>query len=204
MNAIIIDDHPLAIAAIRNLLSKNEIEILTELNDGAKALHYVEMLKPDIMIIDVDIPVHNGIQVLEMLRKNNYTGIIIIISAKNDYFYGRYSEEAGANGFVSKREGVNNIIAAIETAKSGYSYFPFIMERFTGHLTSEQQKLDSLSRQEITVLRHILDGHDNNTIADKMFISNKTVSTYKGRLMEKLECKTLMNLFTFAQNNKIW
>lgn len=78
------------------------------------------------------------------------------------------------------------------------------MERVTGALTSDQQKLDSLSRQEITVLRYLLDGCDNNTIADKMFISNKTVSTYKGRLMEKLECKSLMSLFTFAQNNKIW
>lgn len=204
MKAIIIDDHPIAIAAIRNLLRKNDIEILIELNDGAKAVHCMETLKPDIMVIDVDIPVHNGIQVLEILRKRHCTGIIIIVSAKNDYFYGRYSAEAGANGFVSKRESVNNIIAAIEAAKNGYSYFPFSMERVTGALTSDQQKLDSLSRQEITVLRYLLDGCDNNTIADKMFISNKTVSTYKGRLMEKLECKSLMSLFTFAQNNKIW
>lgn len=93
---------------------------------------------------------------------------------------------------------------AIDAAKNGYCYFPFSMDRFTGRLTSDQQRLDSLSRQEITVLNYILDGNDNNTIAEKMFISNKTVSTYKGRLMEKLECKSLMNLFTFAQNNKIW
>ncbi|HDR2624128.1 TPA: acid-sensing system DNA-binding response regulator EvgA [Enterobacter cancerogenus] len=204
MKAIIIDDHPLAITAIRNLLRKHAMEILAELGDGSKAVHYMETLKPDIMIIDVDIPGYNGIQVLEKLRKRHYTGIIIIVSAKNDYFYGRYSAEAGANGFVSKKEGVNNIIAAIEAAKNGYCYFPFALERFTGRLTSDQQKLDSLSRQEIAVLRYILDGCDNNTIAEKMFISNKTVSTYKSRLMEKLECKSLMNLFTFAQNTKIW
>jgi Response regulator containing a CheY-like receiver domain and an HTH DNA-binding domain len=204
MKAIIIDDHPLAITAIRNLLRKHAMEILAELGDGSKAVHYMETLKPDIMIIDVDIPGYNGIQVLEKLRKRHYTGIVIIVSAKNDYFYGRYCAEAGANGFVSKKEGVNNIIAAIEAAKNGYCYFPFALERFTGRLTSDQQKLDSLSRQEIAVLRYILDGCDNNTIAEKMFISNKTVSTYKSRLMEKLECKSLMNLFTFAQNTKIW
>lgn len=204
MKAIIIDDHPLAITAIRNLLRKHSVDIVAELSDGSKAVQSMEKFQPDIMIIDVDIPGHNGIQVLEMLRKRHYTGIIIIVSAKNDYFYGRYSAEAGANGFVSKKEGVNNIIAAIEAARNGYSYFPFSMERFTGRLTSDQQKLDSLSRQEITVLRFILDGDDNNAIAEKMFISNKTVSTYKSRLMDKLECKTLMSLFTFAQNNKIW
>lgn len=167
MKAIIIDDHPLAITAIRNLLRKHDVEVIAELNDGTKAVHCMETLKPDIMIIDVDIPVYNGIQVLEMLRKRHFAGIVIIVSAKNDYFYGRYSAEAGANGFVSKKEGVNNIIAAIDAAKNGYCYFPFTMERFTGNLTSDQQKLDSLSRQEITVLRYILDGEDNNKIAEK-------------------------------------
>lgn len=68
MNAIIIDDHPLAIAAIRNLLIKNDIEILAELTEGGSAVQRVETLKPDIVIIDVDIPGVNGIQVLETLR----------------------------------------------------------------------------------------------------------------------------------------
>ena len=189
MNAIIIDDHPLAIAAIRNLLIKNDIEILAELTEGGSAVQRVETLKPDIVIIDVDIPGVNGIQVLETLRKRQYSGIIIIVSAKNDHFYGKHCADAGANGFVSKKEGMNNIIAAIN--------------RFVGSLTSDQQKLDSLSKQEISVMRYILDGKDNNDIAEKMFISNKTVSTYKSRLMEKLECKSLMDLYTFAQRNKI-
>ncbi|AHA68716.1 Two-component response regulator evgA [Shigella dysenteriae 1617] len=70
-------------------------------------------------------------------------------------------------------------------------------------LSHDQQNYDSLSKQEISVMRYILDGKDNNDIAEKMFISNKTVSTYKSRLMEKLECKSLMDLYTFAQRNKI-
>ncbi len=194
MHAIIIDDHPLAIAAIRNLLIKNDIGILAELSEGGSAVQRVETLKPDIVIIDVDIPGVNGIQVLETLRKRQYSGIIIIVSAKNDHFYGKHCADA---------EGMNNIIAAIEAAKNGYCYFPFSLNRFVGSLTSDQQKLDSLSKQEISVMRYILDGKDNNDIAEKMFISNKTVSTYKSRLMEKLECKSLMDLYTFAQRNKI-
>lgn len=87
MNAIIIDDHPLAIAAIRNLLIKNDIEILAELTEGS-AVQRVETLKPDIVIIDVDIPGVNGIRVLETLRKRQYSGIIIIVSAKMTIFTG--------------------------------------------------------------------------------------------------------------------
>lgn len=100
-----IDDHPLAITAIRNLLFKNDVKVIAELSDGTKVIHTVETFKPDIMIIDVDIPVYNGIQVLEMLRKRNYMGIIIMVSSKNDYFYGRFSAEVGANGFISKKFG---------------------------------------------------------------------------------------------------
>ena len=104
----------LYIAAIRNLLIKNDIEILAELTEGGSAVQRVETLKPDIVIIDVDIPGVNGIQVLETLRKRQYSGIIIIVSAKNDHFYGKHCADAGANGFVSKKEGMNNIIAAID------------------------------------------------------------------------------------------
>ena len=141
MNAIIIDDHPLAIAAIRNLLIKNDIENLAELTEGGSAVQRVETLKPDIVIIDVDIPGVNGIQVLETLRKRQYSGIIIIVSAKNDHFYGKHCADAGANGFVSKKEGMNNIIAAIEAAKNGYCYFPFYSQPVCWKvLTSDQQK----------------------------------------------------------------
>ncbi|STL87575.1 DNA-binding transcriptional activator EvgA [Escherichia coli] len=93
---------------------------------------------------------------LETLRKRQYSGIIIIVSAKNDHFYGKHCADAGANGFVSKKEGMNNIIAAIEAAKNGYCYFPFSLNRFVGSLTSDQQKLDSLSKQEISVMRIFL------------------------------------------------
>ena len=203
MNAIIVDDHPLARIAIRNLLDTNGITVTTELDSGERAVQTVEKLKPELLIIDVDIPCISGIEVLEQLRKRHYVGIIIIISAKNELFYGKRSAECGANGFVSKKEGMNNILAAIEAAKNGYSYFPFSLERFSGAARTEQDKLDTLSTQEMKVLRYILNGIDYTTIASKMNISNKTVSTYKSRLMEKLDCSSLMELYDYAQRNKI-
>ncbi|WP_435952121.1 acid-sensing system DNA-binding response regulator EvgA [Dryocola sp. BD626] len=203
MNAIIVDDHPLARIAIRNLLDTNGITVISELDSGERAVQTVETHKPDLLIIDVDIPGISGIEVLEQLRKRHFAGIIIIISAKNELFYGKRSAESGAHGFVSKKEGMNNILAAIEAAKNGYSYFPFSLERYSGAVLTEQDKLDSLSSQEMKVLRYILSGIDYTTIASKMNISNKTVSTYKSRLMEKLDCSSLMELYDYAQRNKI-
>ncbi len=112
MNAIIIDDHPLARIAIRNLLDSNGITVAAELDSGAHAVQTAESMQPDLLIVDVDIPELSGIEVLEQLRKRRYQRTIIIISAKNELFYGKRSADCGANGFVSKKEGMNNILAA--------------------------------------------------------------------------------------------
>lgn len=203
LSAVIIDDHPLARMAIRNLLENDGIRILAEAGDGAEALLTVAQHQPDVVIVDVDIPVMSGIEVVEKLRKKQFSQIIIVVSAKNDLFYGKRSADAGANAFISKKEGMTNIISAIRAAQNGYSYFPFSLNGFVGSLSNEQEMLESLSSQEIKVMRAILNGADNMQIAADMHISNKTVSTYKSRLMEKLGCKSLMELFSFANRNKI-
>ncbi len=184
-------------------LDSNGITVAAELDSGAHAVQTAESMQPDLLIVDVDIPELSGIEVLEQLRKRRYQGTIIIISAKNELFYGKRSADCGANGFVSKKEGMNNILAAIDAANNGYSYFPFSLERFCTHGITDQNRLDTLSTQEMKVFRYILSGVDYTTIGSKMNISNKTVSTYKVRLMDKLGCSTLLELYDFAQRNKI-
>jgi len=203
LNAVIIDDHPLARMAIRNLLESDGITVVAEADDGAEALMAVARHQPEVVIVDVDIPIMSGIEVVEKLRKQQFDQIIIVVSAKNDTFYGKRSADAGANAFISKKEGMTNILSALHAAQNGYSYFPFSLSGFVGSLSNEEEMLASLSSQEIKVMRAILNGADNMHIAADMHISNKTVSTYKGRLMEKLGCKSLMELFSFANRNKI-
>ncbi|WP_337262290.1 MULTISPECIES: acid-sensing system DNA-binding response regulator EvgA [unclassified Serratia (in: enterobacteria)] len=201
--AIIVDDHPLARMAIRGLLETHGFAIIAEAEEGLKALKILMENTPEIAIIDVDIPGINGVDLVEKLRSRQFSGIIVVVSAKNDRFYGKRSADAGANAFVSKKEGMENIIAAINAAQNGYSYFPFILNSFVGSDTSEHEKLETLSSQETKVLRYILAGYDNSRIGDAMHISSKTVSTYKTRLMEKLGCNSLIELISFANRNKI-
>lgn len=203
LNAVIVDDHPLARLAIKNLLEHDGIKVIAEAGDGAEALMLVAQHQPDLVIVDVDIPIMSGIEVVEKLRKQQFSQIIIMVSAKNDLFYGKRSADAGANAFISKKEGMANITAAVKAAQNGYSYFPFSLQGFVGSLSSEQEMLQSLSSQEIKVMRFLIGGADNMQIAEAMFISNKTVSTYKSRLMEKLHCNSLAELFAFANRNKI-
>ncbi|MFC0226888.1 acid-sensing system DNA-binding response regulator EvgA [Serratia aquatilis] len=201
--AIIVDDHPLARMAIRSLLETHGFSVIAEAEEGMTALKILVKNMPEIAIIDVDIPGINGVELVEKLRSKLYPGIIVVVSAKNDRFYGKRSADAGANAFISKKEGMENIIAAINAAQNGYSYFPFIINNFVGAHSSEHEKLETLSSQETKVLRHILAGYDNSRIGDEMHISSKTVSTYKTRLMEKLGCNSLIELISFANRNKI-
>ncbi|WP_145513659.1 acid-sensing system DNA-binding response regulator EvgA [Yersinia massiliensis] len=203
MKAIIIDNHPLARAVIRNLLENAGVNVLFESDNGAEALKLMKNTQPDVVILDVDMPRLNGIEVIVKLRKKRYSGIIIVVSANNDLFYSQRSADAGANAFIIKKHCITDIIPAIEAAQKGYSYFPFISDELNVKPTSEKEKLDLLSMQEIKVMRYILDSLSTMSIASEMRISSKTVSTYKSRLMDKLECKTLMDLFSFARRNKI-
>lgn len=203
MTALIVDDHPLACMAIRSLLENEGVTILAEAHDGAEALKLMKNINPTIITVDVDMPGINGIEVVETLRQRNYTGIIIVVSAENSRFYGKRSADAGANSFVSKKEGMANIIYAIHAGMHGYSYFPFSLNGFIGSVSSEQKMLESLSAQEMKVMRYLLNGIDNKETAAAMNLSGKTVSTYKSRLMEKLGCKSVIDLFSFANRNQI-
>lgn len=203
MKAIIIDNHPLARAVIRNLLENAGVNVLFESDNGAEALKLMKNDQPDVVILDADMPRLSGVEVIVKLRKKRYIGIIIVVSANNDLFYSQRSADAGANAFISKKHCITDIIPAIEAAQKGYSYFPFISDELNVKPTSEKEKLDLLSMQEIKVMRYILDSLSTMSIASEMRISSKTVSTYKSRLMDKLECKTLMDLFSFARRNKI-
>lgn len=203
MNAIIVDDHPLALIAIRSILEKKNIEVLAEASDGQEGLKLINELKPDIAIIDVDLPTKNGIEIVETLRKNNSTCIFIIISAKSDFFYAKKCFAAGAHAYISKKKGIQDIISAIDAAVNGYTYFPLTLNTPNTYQSSEEEKIDTLSSQEIRVMSYLLQGVELSEIGMKMNISYKTVSTYKRRLMEKLDCSNILELYDLSNRNKI-
>lgn len=200
--AIIVDDHPLARMAIRGVLEKDNITLLDEFEDGTLALKTLAKTAVDIVVIDVEIPGVNGVELVEKLRMQKFTGVLIVVSAKNDRYYSKRCAQAGANAFISKKQNMDNILAAINAAKNGYTYFPFFLEEASETLT-DAQRLESLSTQEMKVMGHVLNGLDNTQIGEAMHISGKTVSTYKTRLMEKLGCKSLIELLSFAHQNKL-
>lgn len=203
LSAVIIDDHPMARLAIRTLLEANDINVLAEGDNGNVGLKLFDIYKPDIAIIDVDLPLRSGIEVVEEVKKKYKDCIAIIISSENNYLNNKKSALVGAHAFIPKDVGMQNIISAINAAVSGFSYFPFASKQFIGSSSSEQMKLDSLSNQEVKVMRYLLKGVSVSLIADEMNISNKTVITYKCRLLAKLGCSNLIELYEFSKKNGV-
>lgn len=200
--ATIIDDHPLARMAIRGILENSGISIISEFEEGVSALTSIKKNPTDLVIVDVDIPVINGIEVVETLRSSKYIGVIVVISAKNERYFSQRASAAGANAFISKKTGMEHLLAALSAGKSGYSYFPFFYDQ-DKEASADSERLAALSSQEIKVLSFILQGLDNSQIGGQLNISAKTVSTYKSRLMDKLGCGSLIELISFAHHNKL-
>ena len=200
--AVIVDDHPLARMAIRSVLTEQNILIQAEYEDGSAAFAALQKVAPDIVVVDVEIPGMTGVELVEKLRARAFSGVLIVVSAKNDRYYSKRCAQAGANAFISKKQGMENVISALYAAQNGYSYFPFFLEQSSETLT-DAQRLESLSAQEMKVMSFILSGLENAQIGEQMHISSKTVSTYKTRLMEKLGCKSLIELLSFAHQNKL-
>ncbi|UAN44191.1 response regulator [Serratia sp. JSRIV001] len=202
---IIVDDHPIVRMAIQFLVEKEGHCVVAETGDGIEALALVDLHYPDIVVVDVDILTLNGIEVVRALREKSFPGIIIVISGKNPEFYSPRSALSGADGFISKKNNLPELVTAIKAAQNGYSYFP--LKRFESQHAQQsmddQERLGTLSPQEFQVFQHMTKGLENIKIAAQMKISSKTVSTYKSRLMDKLGCKTQLDLFDFARRNNL-
>lgn len=203
LTAVIIDDHPMARLAIKVLLESNNINVLAEADNGNSGLKLFDTLKPDIAIIDVDLPLRSGLDVAKMIRNNNGDCIIVMISSENNHLNNKISINVGAHAFIKKNLGMQNIISAIDAAINGFCYFPFIPKKPIGYEFSETMMLESLSTQEVKVLRYLIKGVDLSSIADEMNISKKTVATYKSRIFKKLECSNNIELYEFSKRNEL-
>ncbi len=204
-NVIIIDDHPVARLAIRLVLEKKHHSVVAETEDGLQALQLIRQHNPDLVIVDLDIPSLSGIEVIEKVRAAGFRGGVLVLTARDNEHYLSRCMSIGADGFVSKRNNLEQLGNAIRAMELGYSYFP--LRRKDGasymHPGKEVEALKSLSSRELQVLRYLAQGQRVIDIAQRMHISNKTVSTYKTRMMIKLELDSTLALIDFARRNHL-
>lgn len=192
---LIVDDHPTTRLAVRTLLNREaaHFTVVGEAHDGSSATQLARELKPDVVILDIGLPGIDGLNVIKRLLGLEPAPRIMVLTGQPSDLISRRCLEAGASAFVHKDEDLEVLLAALKAMVKGYSTFPNLTTQ-KGPVLTEQQRLSKLSDQEMAVLRLLTEGRSNNAIAEHMNLSAKTISTYKTRILEKLELNSLVEL----------
>ncbi|WP_110949068.1 response regulator transcription factor [Pseudomonas bohemica] len=206
MNTVfIIDDHPVIRLAIRMLLENENYEIVGETDNGVDAMQMVRECMPDLIILDISIPKLDGLEVLARFNAMNLPAKILVLTAQAPSLFAIRCMQSGAAGYVCKQEDLSELVSSVKAVLSGYNYFP---SQALGVSTgdgdpNELERFKLVNDRELMVLQLFAQGRTNKEIAKGMFLSNKTVSTYKTRLMQKLKAKTLVELIEMAKRNSL-
>jgi len=202
----IVDDHPVIRLAIRMLLEHEGYEIVGETDNGVDAMQMVRECVPDLIILDISIPKLDGLEVLARFNAMNSTLKTLVLTAQSPTLFAMRCMQSGAAGYVCKQEELSELVSAIKAVFSGYNYFPsqaLTPERHEDGDCSEIELFKLVNDRELMVLQLFAQGKTNNEIAKGMFLSNKTVSTYKKRLMQKLKANSLVDLIELAKRNSL-
>lgn len=203
---LIVDDHPVIRLAVRLLLTREGYEIVAETDNGVDAIALAREHLPDLVILDIGIPKLGGLDVIARLHALDMPMRVLVLTGQNPIHYATRCMQGGAAGFVCKEGDLAELTAAVRAVLSGYSYFPSEVIRSGKRqmgLSDELELIDRLSDRELVVLKFLASGYSNKDIAEEMFISNKTVSTYKTRLMLKLNARSLIELVELANRNAL-
>jgi DNA-binding NarL/FixJ family response regulator len=203
---IIVDDHPMICAAIRALLEgSGQFEIVAERANGNTGLAAVRELGPDLLIIDLDIPMLGGIEVIRRVRASQANVAILVVSAADEVANGIRALRMGANGFVHKGGALNDLVTAATLVLQGKSFFSqdVLANAANFPQLATGGSIEHLSEKEFEVFRCLAQGQSNIEIASHMLISNKTVSAHKRKIMDKLGLNNIRDLIELAKAQNV-
>ena len=203
---LIVDDHSLIRSAMAMMLSGQNFKVVGEAKDGVEAVQMARECAVDLIILDISMPGLDGLEVISRIRASGVTSRILVLTSLPALFYSQRCMKAGADGFVTKSQDLNELLRAIKAIMGGYMFFPNLKissVRNSDATLSEEEMIQRLSDRELTILQQLARGLSNKQIAQDMMLSSKTISTYKARLIEKLSMKSVVYLADFAKRNQL-
>ncbi|MBS2100400.1 response regulator transcription factor [Carboxylicivirga linearis] len=212
IDIVIIEDLPIVMEGIKLQLNKvEEFNVIGEFNNGKEFIDNLDSIDPDIVLTDIDMPVMNGIEMTLLALSSNPDLKIIALTMFSDRKFYYKMVTAGAKGFVLKQSSVNTLRKAIEEVYNGDSYFSqeilrtviVEMQGIEEEIIKEKKELLKLSDRETHIIQLICQGLSNKEIAEKLFVSLRTVESTKSRLMQKTNQKNNAGLIIWAIKNKI-
>jgi DNA-binding NarL/FixJ family response regulator len=199
---ILADDHTLVLEGFRRLL-ETHCELLATVGDGQRLLQAVAQHRPDIVILDISMPVMNGIEAARTLKAKFPSMKLVFVTMHADPAYIRAAFQAGASGYILKQSLSDELTQALHTVLRGQTYVtPLIAKDVVdGVLSSDQQPLIELTARQQEVLQLIVDGLSAKDIAAKLSISHRTVEFHKAQLMQQLDLHSTVELIKFSLTN---
>ena len=210
MDAITIylaDDHQILIDGLTAFFREVEnIEVIGHANDGMTMIREFHTKKPDVVLLDLNMPKFDGLKTLERISKDFPSVKVIILSNYDQPQLIKTAREAGASGYLLKNGSKAELLEAIAAIKEGHTYFPETQEGPSPEVpvfTDGFKKRHQLTKREVEIIRMVSGGANTPAIAEQLFISENTVSTHRRNIMFKLDVKNVAELIGFAQKNGI-
>ena len=205
IRVVLADDHFFVRDGIKSLLeSEKNIVVVGEATDGQEALEVVTTTNPDLLIVDIRMPHHTGIEVVEKLRTQNNPVKIIVLSMHESEEYVLKSIKAGADGYLLKGSSKEEFLKALHAVANGGKYFTgdissILINQLTNTTASLEPKPTlaedlTITKREKEILTLLLSGKGNKEIAEALEISKRTAEVHRFNLMKKLKVKNLMEL----------
>lgn len=211
INIMIADDHAVVRDGLKMILeSKGDIKVIAEAEDGLQAFKKAKELKPDVVLMDISMNNMNGIEATKRIIEDDPEIKVVILSIQSSSEDIYRALKAGAIGYLLKESAGNEVVEAVRVAFSGRRYLSrkvddilidsYIFER---EKNNSAGPLEILSSREREVMQLVAEGNSSSDIAKLLFISVKTVETYRSRLMQKLGIKDLTELIKFAIQHRL-
>ncbi|WP_255991895.1 ATP-binding protein [Chitinolyticbacter albus] len=199
-NIVIVDEQPVTRHALRLLLEAEGHNVVAEADNGIDAIQLGRTGDVALMILELVIPRLGGLAVIERLADSGPK--LLVLTAQNSEYFAIRCLEAGAAGFVSKQDDLSELKAAVSTVLRGQAHFPSQVLNPAAHAaTGHDAVLRALSSRELSVLQLLAKGLSNVAIADQLALSDKTISTYKIRLKQKLNAASLLEVIDIARSH---
>jgi DNA-binding NarL/FixJ family response regulator len=202
IRVLIADDHGVVAEGLKHLVeAQPDMEVIACVSDGREAVRVARDARPDVVLMDLSMPELNGADATRAIMQRDPNCRVIVLSMYAEREYVRRALKAGALGYVVKRSAAKELVDAIRAAYAGQRYLsPRVADVVVEDYTAEDQDdpLARLSAREREVLQLIAEGRTGAEIAERLTLSQKTVETYRARLIEKLGIRDVPGLVRFA------
>lgn len=210
MKIYIVDDHKLFREGLKLLLSTQDfVNHIYEASNGKEFVENLSLVDCDVVLMDIEMPEMNGIEATEAALRIKPGLKVIVLSMYGDEQYYYKMVDAGVKGFVLKNSGIEKVITAIHKVAAGENYFSeellvnILNNMREGNKTEPEIPDNEISDREMEILYHVCLGLSNQEIADKLFISKRTVDKHRANLLSKTGCRNTAALVMYAIKNKM-